>query len=327
MKKLVTALLLMVISLSALSCTSGVQKHDVYVTVYPLKYIAEQIFFGTGYTVGIVPGVTSHENSVDWSPKEIIAMTDATYLFYVGANYDQYIDFQINSNFTNKNVELIKIENETDYIQFIQGEVHIHDEELEMTTTEEMIDDHSLGLDPHFWISPARVKDVAALLYDKIVEKFTDPYDMMEDNYNTLCANLQDLSDAYQTAIDDATKPGMTSTNIYGYLREDYGFEYFSISPGYHEETEQFTSQEKEVIVNHAIEGNIQYIIYEMYVTSPLSNAVFDELESLGMEPRKLEFNILQALTDDDIESGKDYISVMYDNLNLLKLALDIQGE
>jgi ABC-type Zn uptake system ZnuABC Zn-binding protein ZnuA len=64
-----------------------------------------------------------------------------------------------------------------------------------------------------------------------------------------------------------------------------------------------------------------------MYVTSPLSNAVFDELESLGMEPRKLEFNILQALTDDDIESGKDYISVMYDNLNLLKLALDIQGE
>ena len=45
------------------------------------------------------------------------------------------------------------------------------------------------------------------------------------------------------------------------------------------------------------------------------------------MDPIKLEFHILQSLTDEDIANGDDYITVMYDNLELLKLALDYQEE
>lgn len=322
MKKIILFLLMIATSLSMISCVQGEEPHDVYVTVYPMKYVTEEIFAGTEYTVGIVPGVTSHENSVDWSPKEIIAMTEATYLFYVGANYDQYIDFQISSIFTDKQVELVKIEEQTDYIQFIQGVVHVHEED---TDTE--LDDHSLGLDPHFWVSPLKVKEAAQLIYDKLILKFDDPNGIMETNFNDLCDRLQALSDAFQTAIDSSSQMVMTSTNIYGYLRSDYGFEYVSISPGYHEETEQFTTQEKEELVNHAIENNIKYIIYEKYTSSPLSNAVFAELESLDMNPHKLEFHILQALTDDDIAAGEDYITVMYDNLDLIKLALVEQSE
>ena len=92
MKKLFTLLLTVIISFSVMSCFSETESHDVFVTVYPMQFVTEEIFEGTGYTVGIVPGVSSHENSVDWSPKEIIAMTEATYLFYIGGNYDQYID-------------------------------------------------------------------------------------------------------------------------------------------------------------------------------------------------------------------------------------------
>lgn len=323
MKKLFTLMMLLIATISMFSCSFEEDKYDIYVTVYPMQYIVEEIFENTGYTVGIVPGVTSHESSVDWSPKEIIAMTEAKLLFYVGANYDYYIDAQITSIFTDKQVELVKVQDETDYIQFIQGEFHIHEEENDT----DVIDDHSLGIDPHFWISPLRVKQTANLIYDKIIEKFDDPEGIMESNYIDLCERLQDLSDSFLETISAAEKLAMTSTNIYGYLREDYGFEYISISPGYHEETEQFTNQEKEEIVNHALEDNIRYIIYEMYTSSPLSNAVFTELESLELDPIKLEFNILQSLTDQDIANGDDYISVMYENLNKLQLALGSQLE
>lgn len=323
MKKIVFLLLALLAGISITSCSLEQEKYDVYVTVYPMQYITERIFENTEFTVGIVPGVTTHENSVDWSPKEIIAMTEATFLFYVGANYDQYIDFQISSIFTNKMVELVKVEEQTDYIEFIPGVVHNHDAIAES----EEIDDHSLGLDPHFWVSPLRVKMVASLIYDNLMLKFEDPEQIMEDNYNNLMLDLQDLSDEFLEVISNATKLLMTSTNIYGYLREDYGLDYVSISPGYHEETEQFTSQEKEEIVNHAIEDNIQYILYEMYTSSPLSNAVFDELETLGLSPIKIEFNILQSLSNDDVADGKSYITVMYDNLDLLKLALGYQSE
>lgn len=325
MKKTILVLSILFASITMFSCAQ-VEAYDIYVTVYPMKYVVEEIFEGTDYTVGIVPGVTSHENSVDWSPKEIIAMTDATYLFYVGANYDYYIDAQIESIFTDEDVELIKVEEQTSYITFIPGIIHSHeceDIEEELHTP----DTTALGIDPHFWISPLKVMQVSALIYDKIILKFEDTYGLMEQNYNDLLVKLQDLNDEFSTVLSNATQIAMTSTNIYGYLRSDYGYEYVSISPGYHEETEQFTSQQKEEIVNIAIEHNIKYIIYEMYTSSPLSNAVYNELELLDMNPQKLEFQILQSLSNEDISAGKDYVSVMYENLELLKTAVGYQAE
>ena len=323
-KRILTLLLLTIVSLSITSCTTDPGSYDVYVTVYPMKFVAEEIFEGTGHTVGIVPGVTSHETSVDWSPKEIIAMTEATYLFYIGAYYDQYIDAQINSLFVSKDVELVKIEEETNYIEFINGVVHTHDDEDD---NHEDTDETLIGVDPHFWVSPLKIQQAAALIYDKLAEKFNDPENLMETNYINLVTELQTLSDAFTEVISNTEMLIMTSTNIYGYLREDYGLEYISISPGYHEETEQVTNQAKEAIVNHAIENDIRFIVYELYTTSPLSNSVFTELEDLGLEPVKLEYNILQALSDDEIITGNDYISCMYENLELLKLALGYQSE
>lgn len=325
MKKMVFLMMLFVSIGSLSACTTGPEEHDVYVTVYPLQYVVEEIFEGTEYTVGIVPGVTSHESSVDWSPREIIAMTEAKYLFYVGANYDQYIDLQINSIFSNKDVELVKIEDETDYIQFIPGIVHDHDHD-EQTTTETDHDKDLLGVDPHFWISPLKIQQAAVLIYDHLILKFDDSENVMENNYIHLIQELQTLSDAFAETIGNATKLMLTSTNIYGYLRHDYGLEYLPISPGYHEETEQFTSQQKEEIISHVLEDDIHYILYEKYTSSPLSNAVYDEMVALDLNPQKLEFHILQALSNDEIAQGNNYVTVMYDNLELLRMALECQS-
>jgi len=291
------------------------ESYDVYVTVYPMQYVAEEILKGTSKTVGIVAGVSSHPALVDWSPKEIIAMTQASLLFYVGANYDQYIDFQIESIFSNKDVELVRIQDQTDYIEFIMGVVDDHHSEDETTN------DDVLGYDPHFWISPKKVLQVSQLIYDKLSEKYSSMQVILDANYQNLVTKLESLDDDFSTVISGQVTYMMFSTNLYGYLRNDYGLNYLSISPGYHEETEQFTTQEKEDIVNEAVLHEIQYIVYESTATSPLSNAVFTELQNLGYEPIKLEYIVLQALTNDDKDAGKDYISVMYENLELIKLA------
>lgn len=326
MKKILLSILLLLTILSSLGCLDNNVSHDIYVTVYPLEYVTQQIIKGTSLTVGIVPGVSSHQDSIDWSPKEIISMTEAKYLFYVGANYDQYIDFQIESIFTNKAVELVKIENQTDYIEFIPGIIDDHDHE-ETISEETIHEEDTLGLDPHFWISPQKIIEVSKLIYDKLVEKYPHSETIFDSNYQELITNLQTLSDAFEEVLSNQTHMAMFSTNLYGYLRNDYQLEYISISPGYHEETEQFTSQEKEEIVNDAILHVIQYIIYEKNTSSPLSNAIFTDLENLGYEPIKLEYDILQAITDEDKSLGKDYISVMYENLELLKLAVGYSEE
>jgi zinc transport system substrate-binding protein len=319
MKKLII-LFTMVFSLIFLSaCNADYGPHDIYVTVYPLQFVAQEILKDTEYTVGIVPGVTSHESSVDWSPKEIIAMTKATYLFYVGANYDYYIDYQINSIFKNKDVQLIKIQNETDYIEFIPGEIHEHNHDEDEHHYAAEADTSALGIDPHFWISPLKVLEVSTLIYDKLVLAYPDEADLLESNYLSLQNRLQTLTDDFQDAISKLAKPIMTSTNLYGYLRHDYNLSFIPISTGYHEESDQFTSAQKQEIVDEAIYHEIRYILYEKYTTSPLSNAVMSELELLGLNPIKVEFNILQSLRDEDVRQGKNYITVMYENLQLLK--------
>lgn len=318
MKKILYVLFSFFILASTLACVETIS-YDIYVTVYPLQFLVEEITKGTTITTGIVPGVSSHQDSVDWAPKEIIAMTEATYLFYIGANYDQYIDFQINSIFQNKDVELIKIEDETAYIEYIPGLIHEHSDD---TTTIIEDDDEHLGIDPHFWISPMKMQQVAALIYDKLAIKYPSLLVIMRANYDQLYLTLQTLSDAFDEVISSMIEPILTSTNLYGYLRNDYGLEYLSISPGYHEESEQFTTQQKEEIVQEAIFHQIKYIIYQRNTSSPLSNAVFNALMGLGYETIKLEYDILQSLTNDEKSSGKDYISVMYDNLELLKLAI-----
>jgi len=321
MKKIFLSLLILAMGVLTISCQTTTIQYDIYVTVYPLQYMSEEILKSTTITVGIVPGVTSHQDSVDWSPKEIIAMTQAVYLIYVGANYDQYIDHQIESIFANKPVELVKIETENDYIEYIPGIIDNHDHDTE-TTTESVSASDTLGLDPHFWISPERMIQVAQLLYDKLMLKYPDLETILTANYDQLIINLQALSDAFTNVISNQNKIVLFSTNLYGYLRNDYGLEYLSISPGYHEETEQFTSQEKEEIVSDAISYQITYVIYERYTSSPLSNAVFTELVSRGALPVKLEYDILQSLTNEEKSLGKTYITIMYDNLELIKLAV-----
>ncbi|MBU0997596.1 MAG: zinc ABC transporter substrate-binding protein [Firmicutes bacterium] len=316
MKKMILIFILLIsVGFSSACQDYQTESYDVYVTVYPMQYVAEEILKGTSKTVGIVPGVSSHQDSVDWSPKEIIAMTQASLLFYVGANYDQYIDFQIESIFSNKDVELVRIQDQTDYIEFIMGVVDDHHSEDETTN------DDVLGYDPHFWISPKKVLQVSQLIYDKLSEKYSSMQVILDANYQNLVTKLESLDDDFSTVISGQVTYMMFSTNLYGYLRNDYGLNYLSISPGYHEETEQFTTQEKEDIVNEAVLHEIQYIVYESTATSPLSNAVFTELQNLGYEPIKLEYIVLQALTNDDKDAGKDYISVMYENLELIKLA------
>jgi zinc transport system substrate-binding protein len=302
------------------SCSIDVESKNVYVTVYPLKYMTESLFTDTDLTVGIVPGVTSHEHSAEWSPKQIIAMKDADYLFYIGANYDQYVDKKLNV-FESADVQLIKIEDQSDYIQYIEGVSHTHehtdhDHEDEITTRES-----ELGLDPHFWVSPKRMLDVLELLYDTYIDEYTDYNDEITSNYQTLKANLEELHIDYQETISAMNKPALTSTNLYGYLKADYGFSYISISPGYHEEPDNMIADEHAELMHEIEIHNINKIIYEKKRTSPASDYIFSEMAKLDIEPVKLQFDVLQALSDDDISKGKGYISVMRENLDVFSEA------
>lgn len=311
----ITLFILLVLILGA--CVKDNPTYDVYVTVYPMQYLIEEIGDGV-VTVGLVPGVTSHHESIDWSPKDIIAMQNAKLIFYVGAQFDAYIDQQFEALFVKQPVELIKIETAKDdtgqlYVPYLEGERHVHGDEQRAAS--------SIGLDPHFWVSPKRMILAAALVRDKLIAHVPDKADDIRSNFEELIVKLTVLDEAFEAVIALQTKAVMTATNIYTYLHADYGFESFSISPGYHEETEQFTAQEKEAIVAEAREHGIRHILFEKNSSSPLSEAVLQALSGAGVSVERLEYHILHALFASDIVQGEDYLSIMEANLRLIEIA------
>jgi len=322
-KKLLLSLFAMLAGLVTLSCTPIVYEHDVFTTVYPLQYIVESIFANTELTVGLVPGVSSHNEAIDWSPKEIIAMGDADFLFYVGANFDTYIDNQVGQIFTNKNVELVKTEN--NLVEFIPGIVHSHDEEEDHDENPAL--SNTLGYDPHFWISPKRMITVAENIYIILLAKYPDLSETFATNYIALAENLNSLDTAYTNMISSSMKTIMTSTNLYSYLHEDYGLEFVPVSPGYHEETDQFTSAQKQAIVNEAIEHEITHIIFEREASSPFSTAVIASLVSLGYDVKKIEFVVMDSLHHKDIENNDNYVTLMYKNYEVIAIATNQLGD
>ncbi len=323
MRKICLIAISILFVLLASACQTINIRYDIYVTVYPMQYLVERIA-GDTVTVGIVPGVSTHQESVDWSPKDIIAMTEASLLFYVGGNYDNYIDLQFDAVFSDANVELVKIESARDasgdlYVEFIPGIIHDHDHLLSLNPL--VSETTTLGLDPHFWMSPRQIIKISRLVYDRLVDTYPENAASYLDNYIVLHEDLSALDLAMTAVMDAQTKTTLTATNVFGYLHEDYGFESISISPGYHEETEQFTTQQKEEIVSEAILHNITIIVYEKNKTSPLSNAVFATLTDLGYLPVKIEYYILETLYQVEHDAGKDYLSIMYENIALLEIA------
>jgi len=317
LKKYLIALLILLSGVTTLSCMTVTENYDVFVTVYPMQYVIGELFKDTDLTVGLVPGISAHNEAIDWSPKEIIAMMDATLLFYVGANFDTYIDNQIGQIFTDSNVELVRIEN--NLVDYVPGIVHVHEEEPAIEA--EPADEDVLGFDPHFWISPKRMLTVTLNTYELLKTTFPDDATTIETNYTALNASLVELDEDYTAILSTATKAVMTSTNLYSYLFADYGLNFIPISPGYHEETEQFTTQQKELIVNEAIEHYIEHIIFERDSSSPLSTAVMTSLISLGYPIVKLEYIVVHSLTIEDAKAGRDFLSIMYDNLAMFQIA------
>lgn len=316
MKKISIIFILLASVFIVTSCSQEVVKHDVYVTVYPMEYIVKELFNGTDKTVDIVPGTTSHEISVEWAPKEIIAMKDAELLLYIGANYDQYIDKKLNV-FEDANVDIIKIEDQTDYIEYIPGVIHEHDHETEGESYD-VLDTDSLGLDPHFWISPKRMLDVLELVHDLLIQHFPEQAEKINDNYHNLKSDLEELHVDFEEGITAMDKPALTSTNLYGYLEADYGLEFIPISSGYHEKPDELLPDDSAHIIDEVEFHQISIIIYEKNKTSPASDNIYGEMSLSGYNPIKKQFNILQALSDEDISQSKDYISEMRANLSIL---------
>ncbi|OLC31889.1 MAG: hypothetical protein AUH31_01715 [Armatimonadetes bacterium 13_1_40CM_64_14] len=171
--------------------------------------------------------------------------------------------------------------------------------------------------DPHIWMDPV----LAQKQVDNILTGFirVDPIGkaVYEANAAKFKQGLAALHERFQRALSTCRgKIFITNHAAFGYFAARYGLTQIGIA-GLAPDAEPSAAKIRELI-RVARQNDIQVIYYESLVSPRVAAAIAREVGA-----RTLVFDPLEGLTDEELAQGRNYLSVMGQNLRNLMQGLD----
>lgn len=171
----------------------------------------------------------------------------------------------------------------------------------------------TLDGDPHFWLDPTRLADVAVDVKDALVTADPDHAGAYERNLTTLKNELDELDAAFRQGLAECrTFTVVVSHDAFGYLGDRYGLDVLSING---------LSPEAEPSPAHL--RRLQNLIREDHITTVFaeelsSRELADSLASdLGISTAVLD--PIEGLSEQTAD--EDYLSLMRHNLSAIEKA------
>ena len=283
-RNLIKVLLLTIVLLLTTACTTdNMENIKIIVTNYPNEYIIKNLYGKHASVESIYPdGVTIEDYKISNKKKNEYAKSD---LFVYNGAIEKERNLAI--SLLDKNPELKIIDTayvlETDY------------------SPEE------LWLDPSSLLMMAQNVRMGLQEYvpSTVLKKDID------ERYEKLKVKLSELEAEYRVNVDNAKrKEIIVSTSKLKYL-EKFNFKVICLD----NDAETKTISEARSLVD---EGNVSYIY--RFKGEDLSKNAKDLVDSSNIQ--EIALNKLDNLSDKDRDSNKDYLSIMNDNLELLKKEL-----
>jgi zinc transport system substrate-binding protein len=272
----------------------------VVAAFYPLEYTAERV---AGDLIDVAslaqPGVEPHDLELTINETALIA--DASVVVFE-ADFMPAVDEAVEQN---ADGEVLDVTAAADLIPVEEEEGHEDEEE------EEGHDEHG-ELDPHFWLDPLRMADVADAIADALAEVDADNADEYAANAADLRADLESLDEAYTSGLADCDRDTIVvSHDAFGYLSR-YGLQIAPIA-GLSPEAEPTPADRAEL--ERLIERDgITTVFSERLAPTRLTDTL---AEDAGVSTEILD--PIEGLTDET--AGEDYLSLMEQNLAALERA------
>lgn len=172
------------------------------------------------------------------------------------------------------------------------------------------------AFDEHVWLSPRLAESQVVAIRDMLIE--LDPagapsYIMNADAY---LAELAALDKAFSDGLASCEKRiAVTSHAAFAYLAQAYDFTMLPIT-GLSPDAEP-AAGELARIADESRKQGVTHIFFETLVSPELARTLAAEIGA-----QTLVFNPLEGLTAEEISAGKNYLSIMRENLNNLRLAM-----
>lgn len=275
--------------------TNNSEQMVVKVTNYPLYFFTSKIAANKLDVQSLLPpGVEPH----GWepSPRDLIDLEQADLLIYNGAGLEDWI---VNLSHNLDNQKLLAFDASTG-IELLKSET-----------------DHEVAFDPHIWLDPNNGIKIVSNILDVLIEKDPENKEFFRENAQGLIEQLENLDKHYQEELANTPKKVFVVNHAaFGYLAKRYDLQQMAVM-GVNPHTEP-TPQKVIDLVKLSKEYDLKYIYTETLVSSKVSEVLAKEV---GIKTKVL--NPIGNLTAEDINAGKDYFSIMYENLAALKEGLE----
>lgn len=269
-------------------------KLSVVASFYPLYFLAQQIGGDKASVANVTPaGAEPH----DYEPtaRDIAGIEDSGLLIIDGRGLEAWSDR------VRKNLDPAKT------VVVVAGEGFM---------TRQVEEEGKTIVDPHVWLSPPLVAQMADRIAAGFAKADAPNAAYYRENADALKAKLETLDAEYRRGLADcARKDFITSHAAFGYLAASYGLTQVAIT-GISPDAEP-SSKALAEIAKFAKDNGVKYVFFESLVSPKLSDTIAKEIgaKTLVLDP-------IEGIIPEELAAGRDYLSVMRDNLANLQIAL-----
>ena len=161
------------------------------------------------------------------------------------------------------------------------------------------------NLDPHFWLSPKNAKIQMKNIKNGLIEIDSENKNYYESNYNLYANRLDELDDKIKNSLSNIKNRNLVLTHpAFGHFCKEYSLTQIAIA---RDEADPKAMAE---IITFVKNNNVKAIFYEEFSSSKLVDSIEKETEI-----KILTLNPIESLSEENIEAGEDYFSIMEKNL------------
>lgn len=304
MLKRIVAFILFIFILTACSSNDADKNDDrlhIYTSIYPLQYIVGELAGDKAVTESVYPpGVDAH--TYEPTSREITQLANGDAFVYIGAGMEGFAETMADA-LNNQDISFIEIGQQETLFQDSKHDDHDHE------------DGQHGDLDPHIWLDPVRMIQVAELVTNELVELQPENKDVFLENLSTFTEKMTVLDEKFAATLEDnAHHEILVSHAAYGYWEQRYGIEQIPISGL--SSSDEPSQKELASIATLAKDKDIKYVIFEQAGSNRIATIIQEHIEA---EP--LYIHNLEVLTEEDIENDENYLSLMENNLKVLDKA------
>lgn len=308
-------------------------KLNVYASVYPIYDFTKKIG-GDKINLSMLTKPGEEPHHYEPSSDDIKNLSKADLFIYNGAGLESFTDKIIESNpdlktcQASQGVDLIKATHDHDHdhdcCQNNDDADHNHNHENENNHNHEAKENHSSheeehhhGMyDPHTWLSIKNAKIEMENIKNKLSEIDPDNASYYQKNFDKYAKMCDDLDKEYSQKISVLPNRVMVvSHQAFGYLCGDYGLSQVPIKNISNEDEPD--AQTMAQMIDYIKKNNIKYICVEEMTSTKIADTIKAET---GAQIKVL--SPVETLTQEQMDKGEDYFSIMENNLKILEEVL-----